>query len=289
MHWQVVDWQGMALAACLGAALGWALTARRRLQLAPRSSRWQTIENYLACSEPLIPRKTWLALTLGSALAGALLGLLSAGPAGLTLVSLGYIVPQLVLRRLRRRRFDKLDGQVLDATISLVRSLRAGCPLLQAVAHLADSEPEPIRSYLAQIREMTYTGSTLGQAAEHVKSEVPSERLKAVLKVLRVAETQGMSTDDMVEALERLSQNMALHDRIRRSIQAQTAGTRATQWLVVGLVPFILLITLRVPTIVSFYRDDPLGRACLGMALALELIAIFAGREITRFRGPLGA
>lgn len=278
------------MVACCAGSLAWALTARERLPLGPRKASWQRqLAAYLQRSEPLIPRKKWLALTVASCLGGVLFGLFAAGPAGLALASLGYVVPELLLKRAERKQRDKLDQQVMGVAGSLVRSLRAGIPLLKAIEQVAKAEPEPISTCFARLRDMVYTGMTLGRAAEEIKREVDSERLRVVLKVLRVSQEQGMSMDDVLHTLTQLAENMALHERIRGAIYAQTAGTRASQWLVAGLVPFVLIITLRVPTVVRFYREDPLGRLSLGIVLVLELVAIFAGKEITRFRGPLGA
>lgn len=285
-----MDWMGMLLAACCAGSIVWALTARERLPMGPRKAWWERqLAPYLQRSEPLIPRKEWLLLMAASGLGGALFGLVAAGPAGLGLASLGYVVPELLLRRAQRKQHDKLDQQVMSVTGSLVRSLRAGIPLLKAIEQVAKVEPEPISTCFARLRDMVYTGMTLGRAAEEIRQEVDSERLRVVLKVLRVSQEQGMSMDDVLQTLTRLADNMALHERIRVAIHAQTAGTRASQWLVAGLVPFVLIITLRVPTVVRFYRQDPVGRLSLGIVLVLELVAIFAGKEITRFRGPLGA
>lgn len=283
-------YQGMILAALAGGCLGWALTARKKLRPTP-SRRWwaEYLSSYRARAKGLMPEREFLILTVLSAVVPAITLIMVLGPVGLGGLTGGVIIPELVLRRCRRKREEMLEAQVTAAIMSLVRCLKAGLPLLKALEHLAETMEEPIRGSFAYLRDRLYTGITLSQAIEELRKATPSPRLWQVLKVLKTCQEENVPTADMVEMLSRLGENMALNARLRQDIYAQTAGTRASQWLVMGLIPLVFVATLRIPTIAEFYRHDPMGRLVLGIILFLEMVAIVGAQEVTRFKGPLSA
>ena len=281
-------YQGMILAALAGGCLGWALTARKRLRPTP-SRRWwaEYLSSYRARAKGLMPEREFIILTALSAVVPAIALIMVLGPAGLIGLTGGVVIPEIVLRRRRRKREEMLDKQVVTAVLSLVRCLKAGLPLLKAIEHLADTLEEPLRSRFAYLRDRLYTGITLPQAIEELRKETASPRLWQALKVIKTCQEEGIPTPDMIDMLSRLAENMNLTARLREAIYAQTAGTRASQWLVMGLIPLVFVATLRVPTIARFYRHDPMGRLVLGIILFLEIVAIVGAQEVTRFKGPL--
>ncbi|HIC94948.1 MAG TPA: hypothetical protein EYP09_12000 [Anaerolineae bacterium] len=283
-------YEGMILAGLAGACLAWGLTAKRRLRPTPPRRRWaEHLAAYAARARGLMPEREFLILTALSAIVPAAALIMVLGPVGLGGLAGGAVIPELVLRRRRRKREEMLEEQVTAAIMSLVRCLKAGLPLLKAIEHLAETMDEPIRSPFAHLRDRLYTGITLSQAIEELREGTPSPRLWQMLKVIKICQEESVPTADMVEMLSRLGDNLALNARLRQAIYAQTAGTRASQWLVMGLIPLVFLATLRIPAIAQFYRHDPMGRLVLGIILLLETAAIVGAQEVTRFKGPLSA
>ena len=284
-----MDWLGMILVALTAALAGLAITSRPQILVSLRKPVWaRGVDRYLGRHQDLMSVRRYVAVTIASALGGLIFFTLMLGRSrGIAGILAGIAVPELYGRYMRRGREQAVDDQVRDFAVALKRALQAGLPLIIALDRLAESQPEPIRGHLAFVRDLLYTGTPFPRAVEEVKARANSRRFWLVFKVLKVSEAKGMTVQDTVETLGRLAENMAMNERLRQTIVSQTSGTRASQWLVSGLVPFVLLATLRVPRVYDFFVHDPLGRLALGLVLLLELGAFFAAKEAVRLKGPI--
>jgi len=285
-----MDWMGMLLVGLTAAFSFLAITSRPQIVVRIREPAWtRQLKRYLARVEDVITPRRYLALSIASAIVGLIFFRLMLGSRGVVGLLAGVAGPEAYVRYKRRERKRMVDNQVIGLIAALKRALQAGVPLVVALDRLAENQPEPIRGYLAFVRDLIYTGSSFPGAVDALREQTSSQRLWLVFKVLKVSESKGMSVQDLVDTLNRLAENMAANLRLRQLVRAQTAGTRASQWLVAGLVPFVLAMTLRVPTIYDFFIHDPVGRFALGLVFLLELASIFVGKEVIRLKGPLAA
>jgi tight adherence protein B len=178
----------------------------------------------------------------------AVLGTLLGGPvAGLVAGVYGAVAARLVIRRAAGRTGASRRAEQLDLLAAAAADLRAGLPAGTALAGLA------------------------GDARDRVQSRVRSAML--------LAERTGAPLADVLERIEADARGA---DRARAAAAAQTAGSRATAWLLAGLPlgGIGLGYAIGADPLAVLLRT-PIGAACACGAVGLQLAGLaWAGRII---------
>ena len=97
-------------------------------------------------------------------LAGAALALL-----------VGWMIPHAFVERRRNKRLERIEKQLPDALTAIVKALRAGAGLLQALAYAAEETPAPLGSELQ---------ATFATSSSEQKPRTSSTRSKSASEVV---------------------------------------------------------------------------------------------------------
>jgi tight adherence protein B len=189
--------------------------------------------------------------------AGTLLGLALRTLLGVSLlvsllvfVAVALILPVLVLRRARRRRIAKFEGQLPDALDMIVRSLRAGHPASVTVAMVAREMPDPIGTEFGIVSDEVTFGLSLEQAVRKLSERVGFEGLHLLSVSLSIqAKTGGNLTD----ILANLSKVLRERRKLRMKIRSLSAEGRLSA-IMISLFPLVMfgVLALIAP---SYYGD----------------------------------
>jgi tight adherence protein B len=207
------------------------------------------------------------AVTAAVATAGAVAGVLTGGPvaAAITAVYLGLVAAACLGHR-RSRFMARQRTQVLDAIATVAADLRAGsspsAALAAAVSALGD-----------------VTGSGPGGSA------APADRLIAraaarLSAAWQVSEGLGAPLADL---LDRVEADLRSAERVRLIAAAQTAGARATTWLLASLplAGVAVGFSMGVDPVHSLLHTR-LGGACAVAALAFQCGGLGCSSWLTR-------
>ncbi|MEP9388005.1 type II secretion system F family protein [Mesorhizobium sp. KR9-304] len=191
-------------------------------------------------------------LSAGTVLALALRTLLSVSllVSLLVFVAVALILPVLVLRRARRRRIAKFEGQLPDALDMIVRSLRAGHPASVTVAMVAREMPDPIGTEFGIVSDEVTFGLSLEQAVRKLSERVGFEGLHLLSVSLSIqAKTGGNLTD----ILANLSKVLRERRKLRMKIRSLSAEGRLSA-IMISLFPLVMfgILALIAP---SYYGD----------------------------------
>ncbi|TMV70914.1 hypothetical protein FGG78_30175, partial [Thioclava sp. BHET1] len=107
-------------------------------------------------------------------MAGLALGPLAAPGTGF---SLGFVLPLTILRMMRKRRIDKLVGQLPDALELMARGLAVGHPLNTTIASVAEEMPDPIGSEFGIVLDQISFGEELPEAFRQFARRINVEDL----------------------------------------------------------------------------------------------------------------
>ena len=156
------------------ARIGWRTQKSRREQL---ERTRKPLDNRRARSVPLTmriaqaglgwSRQKFLLVSIALGIGGFLLGIvLQTGiPASLGLGFVGGMgVPLWMLEFLKKRREARFLSGFPDAVDNIVRSIKAGLPLLDSLRIIANDAPEPLRSEFRAIVETHTVGIPIGEA-----------------------------------------------------------------------------------------------------------------------------
>ncbi len=105
--------------------------------------------------------------------------------------TLAALLPRLVLRWLRRRRWDRLHIQLPDALMMLASSLRGGANLQQAMEGISRDLSPPISQELALVVREQRLGVAFEDAIDHLARRVPSQDVQLVSSALRISREVG--------------------------------------------------------------------------------------------------
>ncbi len=231
----------------------------------------------------------YLSIRLAGAAAGGAAGLLLVlglhpGPAllrpvlVLLLVSGGWLFPRLLLSRARRKRLEKVEGQLPNAVMGMAKSLRVGTGLLQALAYAAKETSAPLGPELQRtLRELQ-----LGAEAEAVfgalSARVGSPDLDIVVTAILIQRGSG---GNLSEILLNVTNTIRERAKIQAEVRVLTAEQRISANLM-ALVPVVIAVVFILinPDTGKLLINTTVGQIALAIGIILELSGLWLIRRL---------
>ena len=229
------------------------------------------------------PLRPWMILALTLAAARALT-MLSAGMLG----DVALFATPVAWVLLSRAIFGGLDDrwsrtlvkQFPDALSMIVRSVRVGIPVSEAVRAVSREAPEPTRSEFKNIVNEMQIGGKLDQAVKSMseRTGLPEYRFFATTLSLQATAGGGLS-----ETLDGLGDVIRKRLALRSKGMAMASQARTSAGVLISL-PFISGggMYLLNKAYISVLFEDPLGTKLLGMAAASLVVGVLVMRTIIR-------
>lgn len=226
----------------------------------------------------------WRLVLAGAALLGAVAawqGFSLGGPIGLLSGPSTFVgVSRAAFMHGRRRYRARLYGQIPDALAMVVRAVRAGIPVVEAVRGVAREIPSPTRDEFSIVAAQIAVGQPLDSAlwALAHRSGVPEYSFFAVALTLQ-AQTGG----SLAETLDNLADVVRKRISIRVRGLALAAEARMSAAVLTG-VPILTGAGLAVinPGYMSVLFDDPRGHQVLAAAAGLLGLGSYTIRLLIR-------
>lgn len=226
------------------------------------------------------PRE-FAAVTIGTAIATALLAQLVLGWAAVSLLSgvLGGSLPiAFTVRRYDRRR-AAIQAALVEATGQLRDGIRGGLSLQEALVSLARSGPESLRSEFTQLaRELRLTGLEAAIAAMRDRLADPVFDVVATTLVLN----DRLGGRNISQVLDRLASATRAELRVQQELSAYQARTVLSA-RIIAAVPLALVYVIRQlnPGYLALFSS---ARGQLLLAICVASVALGYGgmRWLTR-------
>lgn len=202
--------------------------------------------------------------------------------AGIGAAVIGLLMPLLILLIKRRSRWKRMTAQLSDAIDIVVRSLRAGHPVVTAIGMVAREMRDPIATEFGLvIDEMTY-GLSLDDALSNMARRVGLSDLRFMAVAVMIQVQVGGNLAEILNSLSRVIRERA---KMRAKIRALSAEGRFSAAML-SLLPFILaaVINLIVPTFYADVSGDPVFWPILGTGLTLMVLGIIVMYRMVNFR-----
>ena len=184
------------------------------------------------------------------------------------------VAPHFVLRFLRKKRIERLEGQLDGWLLILSNMLKAAGGLSDAMLGSVDLVRAPLREELDVTLKEVRLGATLEDALRMMGARVKSTTLGTVVTLLLVGRRTGGEMPALLETAAATLREMA---RLDKFIRAKTADGRV-QTLVLALAPVGLYLGFRV---VDPHFFDPLYASLLGYVVLGGAVLLWAGALIT--------
>jgi tight adherence protein B len=133
----------------------------------------------------------------------------------------------------RGRKFNLLFPEAVDL---MVRALRAGLPVGEAVANVARDIKEPVGGIFRRVQQETQLGTPIDTALWRAAKTVQTDEFNFLIVAMSIQRDTG---GNLAETLANLSALLRARQQLRLKIRAFTSEARATMLIMVGL-PFLV-------------------------------------------------
>ena len=235
----------------------------------------RTMEDRLAAAGIPLDVKQFWQVCAGIALLGAGIALLfKQDPAMLMMIAivLGLGLPRLVLAFLARRRMKQFLTNLPDALDVMVRGLKAGLPVNEALKMIGQEFKGPIAREFLIVTDEQSAGYSLGDALERCAKRMPLPEMHMLAIAIAI---QAQTGGSLSETLQNLSDVIRARFKLKRKVSAMTSEAKASAGII-GSLPFLLSATIVVvaPDYMNPMFDTLLGNMLSAGAFLWMMLGI---------------
>ncbi|TBV12152.1 secretion system protein [Stutzerimonas kirkiae] len=222
-------------------------------------------------------------LGLASLTAGILLGRDTPLPwllGGLFTLAFFLGIGNMLYRSAMAKHLKQLKQSLPEAIDAITRTARAGVPVSNAFALVAENLPGPLAVEFALIDNWLRLGVPLRQVMQDSAKRIPLNEYRFFAVILIINQEAG---GRLGETLDRLASTLRERQELQLKIQAKTSEARASAKIVASLVPLALgYMYLNSPKDFHFLLNDPTGNAVLFYAFASVTLGLLVTHLMVR-------
>ena len=196
-------------------------------------------------------------------------------------VAAGLGLPRWVLGFLISRRQNKFLDEFPNALDVIVRSIRSGLPLNDAIRLVATEGVEPVKGEFRRIVESQQVGLSVPEACARMTNQMPLQEVNFFAIVIAI---QSQAGGNLSEAIGNLSKVLRDRKKMKAKVKALSMEAKASA-VIIGALPFIvaLLVYLTSPQYMMILFTDPRGHFIMGFSAVWMSIGIFVMRNMINF------
>lgn len=146
-------------------------------------------------------------------------------------------LPRWFLSSLARRRQKAFLEDLADAVDVMVRGLKAGLPLSDAMRMIATEAGPPIGPEFMQVVEGQRLGITIDQGVERMYDRVPLPEVSFLAIVISI---QSKSGGNLSEALNNLSKVLRDRKKLKGKVRSMSQEAKSSA-AIIGVLPFLII------------------------------------------------
>lgn len=200
--------------------------------------------------------------------------------AGIFLVaSAGF--PRWFINFMVKRRTKAFLSEFPNALDIMVRSIKSGLPLNDAIRLIANDGREPVKTEFKRIIEAQQVGLSVPEACARMINTIPLPEVNFFAIVIAI---QAQAGGNLSEALGNLSKVLRERKKMRAKVQALSMEAKASA-CIIGALPFIvmLLVYLTSPDYMMILFTDPRGHLIMACSGVWMSIGIWVMRNMISF------
>lgn len=145
-------------------------------------------------------------------------------------------LPRWLLSMLRKRRQEIFLDDFADAIDVMVRGLKAGLPVNDAMKVIASESGPPVGPEFSEVVEGQRVGITIGQGIERMYERMPLAEVNFLAIVMAI---QAKTGGNLAEALSNLSVVLRDRKKMKAKIKAVSQEAKASA-SIIGSLPFVI-------------------------------------------------
>ena len=192
---------------------------------------------------------------------------------------LGYLLPSNYVKRRKARRLRLIEDQLLEALVSMSKSLRAGVGLSQAMEYAGRESSEPLGPELLRVVRELQLGADLEVVLEDMNQRIASPDLEIVSSAVVIQRRVG---GNLSEILNNTANTIRERKAIRNELHALTAKQRlqgnASALIPVFIAVFFFFVNHDVGKLLF---TTTAGNIALAVGIFFELLGIWMVRRFS--------
>ena len=191
---------------------------------------------------------------------------------------IGFSLPTIWVNLARKKRVRKIEEQLLNATVLLASSLRAGHSFLQSLELVSRESPPPLADEFAKVIRETKIGITVEEALENLVYRIDSKDIEMVVTGVLIQRLVG---GNLAEVLDSIAYTIDKRIKTKAKIRALTAQPRLSA-LIISLLPVVLalFIYLRKADFLAVLVTDPSGKILLMYGIISFILGVFLLQKV---------
>lgn len=192
----------------------------------------------------------------------------------------GVTIPVMLLRRAQRRFQTRFLNGFPDALDLIVRAVRAGLPLGDAIESVGAEIADPVGKEFRQIHAKIAIGMDVEEELNRAADRIRAVDFRFFIIALSLQRRTG---GNLAETLANLSLTIRRRKEIGLKARALMSEARASAWLI-SLLPFVAGggLFLLNPDYMLLLVNDPRGTTMLALALVGIALGALAMRTMIR-------
>jgi tight adherence protein B len=214
------------------------------------------------------------------------IGLMSAtsigvAPSLLVGVLIGAAFPHMVVGRMGKRRVAGFVALFPEAIDLMVRAIRSGLPISEAIIGAGREIADPVGAELGRIEAGMRLGRDLDSLLWDIATRIDVPEFRFFIIALSVQRETG---GNLAETLANLADVLRRRRQMRAKVRAMSSETRATTMILAGLpVVVIVLLALTSPHYLTPLVSDVRGLLLDGLGFAMLGTGVFIMMRMARF------
>ncbi|MBK9562792.1 MAG: type II secretion system F family protein [Micavibrio sp.] len=191
-------------------------------------------------------------------------------------------VPRFVLRFITKRRQKKFLSEFADALEAIIRLLKAGMPVSEAIAMISREFTGPMGEEMSRIYDKQKIGIPIHEAAQQATKRMPLTEMQMFATGLAIQAQTGSS---LSEVLKNLAGVIRARFRLKRKIKALSSEA-ITSAGIIGSLPNLLAFGMYFANrdYIMVLFNDPFGNVLLAIAIVWMLIGIIVMKIMINFK-----
>lgn len=201
-----------------------------------------------------------------------LMAFFTAGPAGLVVAPVPWLVDTAWRRRSDRIRADALTSELGPALQLVIGQLRIGRNIVGAISEVSQAVPPPLGPIFRDAVANAQLGVPIDEELMRIAQQEANRHLEIVASAVGIQAKLGGSLTDILQAVV---EDIEEEDRLRRDIRSLTADGRMSAQILLAMPPAMLLfVSFMSPGYAAPLLNDPLGRVMSVAAVVLAAVGV---------------
>lgn len=196
-------------------------------------------------------------------------------------IGAGFGLPHAVVGWLIARRRGRFAARFPDAIDLIVRSLKSGLPVTEAMIAVAREMDDPIGDEFTRVTDAIRLGRPLDQALWEMADRLESTEVKFFVISLTIQQETG---GNLSETLDNLSDIIRKRRQMKLKVAAMSSEAKASA-IIIGSLPFAMFAILYVinPGYVTLLLTDIRGMAMTAAGLLMVGLGVAVMAKMVRF------